>query len=183
MPISKDTMKNVFKCVLDMRNDTAIICGKKIKLEDNNKAGHYMLDFLPGHIETYEDALTAMFEESYAAELVKGMEAEKPSLLEKKMTRKELMKMLTSIHSRFGHPSEEKSMALLLAAGVENTEVRSAMREVVEACTHCKKHVKPKSRSVVNFTLRSPDFNHTIAIDIAYIEDRPILKIIDLSTG
>jgi hypothetical protein len=66
MPISKDTMKNVFKCVLDMRNDTAIICGKKIKLEDNNKAGHYMLDFLPGHIETYEDALTAMFEDSYA---------------------------------------------------------------------------------------------------------------------
>lgn len=87
---------------------------------------------------------------------------------------------LRRLHRRFGHPSANRLHRVLGHAGHEVE--KKALHRLTRVCEHCQKHGKSPGR--FKFTLRDDniDFNHSIYIDIMYIEGQPVLHIIDEAT-
>jgi hypothetical protein len=86
---------------------------------------------------------------------------------------------LRRLHRRFGHPSVERLRKLLTRAGHDiNTE---ALAQISKFCHHCQIHGKSPGR--FRFTLRDDvNFNHSIIVDIMYINGKPVLHIVDEAT-
>ena len=178
--LSKGTMRDVFKCVLDMPSDTVTICGRKIQLEAA-KRGHYFIDLMPGST-VGQDALFAHAEQAYLAKATVDSEGVKEALKSESASAADLQKMCRAIHARFQHPGRQKSRFLLDSAGIHGKEIRKIMDNICLDCRECRSHSKPKSTPVVSFTPRAPDLNETLGIDVFYFEGIPILKIIDFAT-
>lgn len=90
---------------------------------------------------------------------------------------------LRRLHRRFGHPKAEKLFNLLKRSELSN--VTSATRKLLEKVTRrCKPFQEnfPAPRRF-KFTLREDKkFNHSVFVDIFYIEKKPILHVVDEST-
>lgn len=88
---------------------------------------------------------------------------------------------LKRLHRRFGHPSANRLYDVLERSGHDDID-RKALQRLTRFCEHCQKHGRSPGR--FKFTLRDADidFNHSIYVDIMYIDNRPVLHIIDEAT-
>ena len=86
---------------------------------------------------------------------------------------------LKRLYCRFGHPSVDRLQRVLERAGHDVD--RKALKELTIYCEHCQRYGKPPHR--FKFTLRDDcTFNHSIIIDIMYINGKPILHVVDEET-
>ena len=69
-------------------------------------------------------------------------------------------------------------------ADYDDPEHRQMFQRIIDFCTFCQKHSQFFDR--FKFTLKNEDnayFNHTIIIDVLYIDDSSILQIVDKETS
>ena len=86
---------------------------------------------------------------------------------------------LRQLHRRFGHPSAMKLRLLLERSGHEVN--KPALDRLTKYCSLCQKHGKSPGR--FKFTLRDDvNFNYSIFVDIMYIDNSPILHVVDEAT-
>ena len=91
---------------------------------------------------------------------------------------------LRQLHRRFGHPSANRLVRTLEKAGYNGPEHRTVLQRITEFCEFCQKHSRSPGR--FKFTLKDEDnayFNHTIVIDVFYIDGSPILQVVDEGTS
>jgi transposase InsO family protein len=87
---------------------------------------------------------------------------------------------LKRLHRRFGHPSVQRLRTILTRADQEVNQ--EALEQLTKLCHHCQKHGKSPGR--FRFHLKDDvSFNHTIIVDIFYLEGRPVLHVVDEATG
>lgn len=86
---------------------------------------------------------------------------------------------LRQLYRRFGHPSVGKLHKVLECTG-HKTDTK-IIDNLTKYCIHCQKHRKSPGR--FKFTLKEDaNFNYSIFVDIIYIDDSPILHVIDKAT-
>lgn len=86
---------------------------------------------------------------------------------------------LRQLHRRFGHPSAARLRLLLERSGHEIN--KPTLDKLTKYCSYCQKHGKSPGR--FKFTLRDDvNFNFTIFVDIMYIDNSPILHVVDEAT-
>ncbi|EED15482.1 conserved hypothetical protein [Talaromyces stipitatus ATCC 10500] len=86
---------------------------------------------------------------------------------------------LRRLHRRFGHPSTDRFYRVIERAGHDAD--REAIEHIRKFCHHCQIHGKSPGR--FRFTLQDDiHFNHSIIVDIMYIDGKPVLHIIDEAT-
>jgi hypothetical protein len=87
---------------------------------------------------------------------------------------------LRRLHRRFGHPSVQRLHDILDRSGHDDVSKKS-IEELTKFCEHCQKHGSSPGR--FKFKLRDEvNFNHSIIVDIMYIDNKPILHIVDEGT-
>lgn len=87
---------------------------------------------------------------------------------------------LRRLHRRFGHPAAHYLQRLLERSGHDDVNYEE-IRKLTRFCKQCQKFGKSPGR--FEFKLRDEiNFNHAILIDIMYIDNNPILHIVDEST-
>ena len=89
---------------------------------------------------------------------------------------------LRTLHRRFGHPSALRLVRLLERAGYDDNDHnhRRLLEHITKFCSKCQKHAGAPLR--FKFTLRDNedlDFNHSVYIDIMYINGSLLLHIVD----
>ncbi|OXV05485.1 hypothetical protein Egran_06747, partial [Elaphomyces granulatus] len=90
---------------------------------------------------------------------------------------------LRMLHRRFGHPSALRLVRLLERAGHDDNNHRQLLERITKYCSKCQKHAGAPLR--FKFTLRDDehlDFNHSVYVDIMYINGSPLLHVIDEAT-
>ena len=87
---------------------------------------------------------------------------------------------LLRLHRRFGHPSVKKLHALLERSGYNATT--EAIARLTKFCQYCQKHRKSPGRFKFRLSDDTIDFNHSIYIDVMYINSKPALHVIDEAT-
>lgn len=88
---------------------------------------------------------------------------------------------LRRLHRRFGHPSVDRLHKVLERSGHDID--KRAIKQLTKFCSHYQIHRKSPGR--FKFILREDqdsDFNHTIFVDVMYINGSPILHVIDEAT-
>jgi hypothetical protein len=86
---------------------------------------------------------------------------------------------LQRLHRRFGHPSVERLQRVLERAGHEVD--KRVLNYLSKYCIHCQRHGQSPGR--FKFNLRDDvHFNHTIIVDIFYIQGKPVLHVVDEGT-
>ena len=87
---------------------------------------------------------------------------------------------LRQLHRRFGHPSANKLCRLLERSGHDVDKY--SIEYLNKFCEQCQKHGRSPGR--FKFVLRDDtiDFNHSIYVDILYIDGHPVLHIVDEAT-
>ncbi|EED20885.1 hypothetical protein TSTA_081180 [Talaromyces stipitatus ATCC 10500] len=86
---------------------------------------------------------------------------------------------LRRLHRRFGHPSVGRLHKTLLRAGYDTHP--KVIERINKFCHHYQTH--GKSPGQFHFTLRDNiEFNHSIIVDIMYINGKPVLHIVDKVT-
>ena len=88
---------------------------------------------------------------------------------------------LRQLHRCFDHSSALKLRRILERFGHDDDLIKTALNKLTEYCTFCQKHEKSPER--FKFTLREDvNFNYSIIVDIMYIDNEPILHVIDEAT-
>lgn len=90
---------------------------------------------------------------------------------------------LRRLHRRFGHQATDKLMNLFESYDIDNIgpETRRVLDIISRTCDACQVYTQKPRR--FKFTLRDDvTFNHTIYADILYIENKPILHVVDKAT-
>jgi hypothetical protein len=86
---------------------------------------------------------------------------------------------LRQLHRRFGHPSANRLIRLLERSGHDVN--RKVIDRLTRFCHSCQMHGKSPGR--FKFTLRdNVDFNHSVYIDVMYIDNQPLLHVVDEGT-
>jgi hypothetical protein len=86
---------------------------------------------------------------------------------------------LRQLHRRFGHPSTTKLHDLLERS--DHEVEKAALKKLTKFCTFCQKYAKSPER--FKFTLKDDvNFNYSIIVDVMYIENHPILHVVDDAT-
>lgn len=86
---------------------------------------------------------------------------------------------LKRLHHRFGHPNADKLFNLLRRSELKN--ITSVTRQLLENITRrCKQFPGHSSASHrIKSSLReNKKFNHSILVDIFYIEKKPVLHVV-----
>ncbi|CCD52037.1 similar to putative integrase [Botrytis cinerea T4] len=87
---------------------------------------------------------------------------------------------LRRLHRRFGHPSAHRLLRVLQRAGHSDVS-QQEIDKLTKFCQYCQKHGKSPGR--FKFSLKDDvDFNHSIIVDVMYIDTSPILHVIDEGT-
>lgn len=91
---------------------------------------------------------------------------------------------LQKLHRSFGHPSSTALANLLRKARPEEmyTSVQHSIKELTEACTTCEYHASRPKRFRLTVGTEELRFNHIVAVDVMYINRRPILHVVDEAT-
>ena len=165
--LSKQAMKKA-GAVIDTRDDTILIFGKKIDLR-TVQAGHYALP-LKDWVHEDKDVAEVMFEENLkddeveiAEEAKEGTEVEILSVWAE--DEDELMKQLTKVHNQLGHPNIKVFRRMIKISDGFNKHVDKCINKLYEACITCMKHGKGKVRPKV-CTPMSQEVNSTVAMDL-----------------
>ena len=88
---------------------------------------------------------------------------------------------LRRLHRRFGHPTTDRLHSLLIKAGHKDVS-KSFLKEIEKFCHNCQmNHQSPRR---FKFTLHEDyEFNYEIMVDIMYLNNRPVLHVIDVATA
>ena len=91
---------------------------------------------------------------------------------------------LKRLHRVFGHPSVTALKHLLRKADPEkfNTEVKEALHAIVKECMICAKHAAKPRRFKLTIGTDDLQFNHILAVDITYINGKPVIHVVDEAT-
>ncbi|RAL65012.1 hypothetical protein DID88_001120 [Monilinia fructigena] len=87
---------------------------------------------------------------------------------------------LRRIHRRFGHPSARKFYKVLKRSG--HDEDFEAIKQLTKFCHHCQLHSKSPGRFKFSLPDKDYNFNHSVLVDVLYIDRDPILRVVDDST-
>ena len=89
------------------------------------------------------------------------------------------MTELQRLYRRFGHPSVVRLQRVLERAGHDTD--KEALEYLTKYCIHCQRHGQSPGR--FKFNLREDiEFNHSIIVDIFYIQGKPVLHVVDEGT-
>lgn len=87
---------------------------------------------------------------------------------------------LRRIHRRFGHPSARKFYKVLKRSG--HDEDFEAIKQLTKFCHHCQLHGKSPGRFKFSLPDKDYNFNHSVLVDVLYIDRDPVLHVVDDST-
>jgi hypothetical protein len=88
---------------------------------------------------------------------------------------------LRQLHRRFGHPSAERLVRLLERAGHDDDQHRKVINRIIKYCSPCQRFGRSPGR--FKFTIRDDvAFNHTVIVDVMYIDNLPVLHVVDEAT-
>src|SRR5438045_1894823 len=89
---------------------------------------------------------------------------------------------LRQLHRRFGHPSVNRLVRTLERAGHDSPEHRKILEHIAKFCAFCQKH--GRSPGCFKFTLKDDiHFNYALIVDVMYIDNKPILHVVDQATS
>lgn len=90
---------------------------------------------------------------------------------------------LRRLHNLFGHPHADKFYNVLKRAELEtvDTKTRLMLEDIMRKCKPCQTYAKAPRR--FKFALRKDKyFNHTVFVDIFYIDSKRVLYVVDEAT-
>lgn len=88
---------------------------------------------------------------------------------------------LRQLHRRFGHPSVERLAKVLNRAGHDEPSNYEAIQKISRFYTTCQKHGQDPRR--FKFALHKDiEFNHTVYVDVMYIDSSLVLHVVDEAT-
>ena len=85
------------------------------------------------------------------------------------------------LHQQFAHPPAERLIRLIKKSDYDNKELNEKIKDISANCTICMKYKKTPPRPVVAMPMATR-FNQTIAMDLKFINNIPILHMIDTLT-
>ena len=88
---------------------------------------------------------------------------------------------LRRLHKRFGHPSADKLHSLLRHADITEPDLRQTLEAISKECEHCQRNAQAPRRFKFAYHDEN-EFNHTIYVDVFYINGRPVLHVVDEAT-
>ena len=164
MLLSKKVLKKL-DTKIDMSDDTAVIMGQKIPLNETS-SGHYCIslrgDRVIGNGMKKDDN-----EEVFLVDL-------------KSCGIKDREKKIKKLHRQFGHTSKERFINLLKSAGAWCDELIPVIDELYLSCEICKVFSRKPPKPAVSMPMASR-FNQVVSMDLKKWSDgRHILHIIDL---
>jgi hypothetical protein len=88
------------------------------------------------------------------------------------------------LHLAFGHPSVEKLTNLLKMARPDemNTDVRQSIEALSKECQVCLRTRMAPRRFKLTMGMDDVQFNHIVAVDVMYLDGKPVLHIVDEAT-
>ncbi|KHJ30393.1 hypothetical protein EV44_g3899 [Erysiphe necator] len=89
---------------------------------------------------------------------------------------------LRRLHRRFGHPSAQRLYTILKPSGHNEVDKKN-IDYLNKFCNYCQKNKGPPQRFRFKIQEKDIQFNHSINVDIMYIENNPILHTIDDATS
>ncbi len=89
---------------------------------------------------------------------------------------------LRKLHRSFGHPSVGALSRMLVRARPEASNVVQELESITKECSTCQKHAVRPRRFKLTVGHDDAKFNHVLAIDIFYINGKPILHYVDEAT-
>lgn len=91
---------------------------------------------------------------------------------------------LRKLHRSFGHPSASSLTSLLKRARPDefDASVREAIEEITSSCVPCQFHSRKPRRFKLAVGTEDLRFNHTVAVDVMYLDGSPVLHIVDEAT-
>lgn len=91
---------------------------------------------------------------------------------------------LRTIHRTFGHPAVKTTEDLLRRAqGKElDLETRGAIKKLGSSCAICNTHAPAPRRFKLTVGTNDLRFNHIVQVDTMFIENRPVLHMVDTAT-
>ena len=161
MLLSRKSMKKA-NTKINFKEDTVTMFGEKQNVLITN-SGHYGIPLNNKHeilnLASQSSAKITLHIESVNVE-------DKPKVAQK-------------LHSQFAHPSANRLIKLVSAAGMgDDSELIREIREVAENCKICKEYKRPSPRPVVGMPLAS-SFNEVVAMDLKMFDGKWILHLID----
>ena len=88
---------------------------------------------------------------------------------------------LRRLHRRFGHPATNRLYQLLEKAGHDDVD-KGTLEMIAKSCHHCQMHSTAPRR--FKFTLKDDhEFNYEILVDVMYLNNRPVLHVVDSATA
>ena len=110
-----------------------------------------------------------------------ALEVEKGKISTPGRSLEEITPYRSATHMRFGHRSATRTIMLLQAAGVNDSQLFAQVRTLVKACKVCPKYSKPKKRSFEQFPSDSSLQQHA-GLRLFFFESQPILSTLCLGT-
>ena len=159
--LSKRAMKTADTSI-DFVDDTVIMFGEKQNVI-LTKSGHYSVP-LDKKQKILSDA---------------AKNSTKIVLLTSKEDCKDKNKMASKLHSQFAHPSAEKLIKLISAAGMgDDVALIKAIKDVTYKCDICRSYRKSAAKPIVSMPLAN-EFNEVVAMDLKFYRGKIILHLID----
>ena len=150
--LSKTSMRKG-KTTIDFKANKARICGQNIDLSFTI-SGHYYIDLLPPRFDTL------------AAVSLKDDDKEKVAI---------------KLHRQFGHATGEKLVKLLNDSGNKDKKLHQAVMIMSGKCKTCNRYKKAVHKPIVALPI-AKEFNESVAMDLKFVDSKPILHLIDHST-
>ena len=101
--------------------------------------------------------------------------------LDKSATLKEKMQAAKKLHKQFSHVAYRRLQKLVIDGGTNDKDLLKMLKTVEQNCETCAKFKKPPSKPIVTLP-RAREFNESVAMDLKFINSKPVLHLIDHAT-
>lgn len=89
---------------------------------------------------------------------------------------------LKRLHRRFCHPSSSRLLRTLERAGYDDPQHRHLLEKIERFCHFCQKYARSPGRFKFRLQDSEGRFNHTIYVDVMYLNQDPVLHVVDEAT-
>ena len=91
---------------------------------------------------------------------------------------------LRKLHRSFGYPSVNSLLKVLKIAGAHEvtSNVKKVLKEITQECKACAEYASKPKRFQLTVGRDELRFNHGVVVDLMWIENRPVLHIVDEAT-
>ena len=155
--LSKKAMKKS-GMVIDMRDDTVSVYGKKMKLVTTS-VGHYCISLFKRRTQDELNQVLAVNLEN--------------------ITEKEQYKYMVKLHRQFGHTPKPKFINFMKDAGVWHDGLEKHLDRIIEGCVGCLKKKRNPNKPVVCLPM-AKHFNEKVAINLKKWKVKYILHMVDM---